>query len=277
VIGGLAAVVVVAAVALAVLRRRLAPPAEIALGVMPFKSVTDDPAHAGLRAAMRDGLNTQLSLLEGVKVYSREFLDFLVRREGLSEYEAASRLGIRKVLSGTVNAKGADVRVEVQIVDIATGTLDSSFVVIGSDNALIELESDVAHAVIEKLGVALTGADTHRLESFRATDVGAYRRFLATEGENPRPSAAPAPAPEPSGGPSSWLLPRSAWAEDAGREEVLAFLERYRKAIEAGDLSTLAGLYVQFPEEQRTALVHYFKDSSDLRVKLEDVDIAIAG
>ena len=102
---------------------------------MPFKSVADDPVHAGLRAAMRDGLNTQLSFLEGVKVYSREFLDFLVTREGLSEYEAASQLGIRKVLSGTVNARGADVRVEVQIVDIATGTLDSSFVVVGSDNA----------------------------------------------------------------------------------------------------------------------------------------------
>src|SRR5262249_56784481 len=131
------------------------------------------------------------------------------------------------------------------------------------------------HPVHDRRGVAPTGATPRRLEGFRATDVGAYRRFLATEGENPRTSTAPAPAPEPSGGPSSWLLPRSAWAEDAGREEVLAFLERYRKAIEAGGLSTLAGLYVQFPEEQRTALLHYFKDSSDLRVKLEDVDIAI--
>src|SRR5262249_37023851 len=87
--------------------------------------------------------------------------------------------------------KGADVGVEVQIVDMGAGTLDSSFVVVGSDNALIELESDVAHAVIEKLGVALTGADTRRLESFRATDVGAYRRFLATEGENPGPPLHP--------------------------------------------------------------------------------------
>src|SRR5262249_56211224 len=110
-------------------------------------------------------------------------------------------------------------------------------------------------------------------------DVGGCRASRATGGENPRPAAAPppAPAPEPSGGPSSWLLPRSAWAEDDGREEVLAFLERYRKAIEAGDLSTLAELYVQFPEEQRTALVRYFKDSTDLRVKLEDIDVAIAG
>ena len=85
------------------------------------------------------------------------------------------------------------------------------------------------------------------------------------------------PAPGPPDGPSSWLLPRSAWAEDAGRDEVMAFLERYRKAIEAQDLDTLASLYVEFPPEQRAALVHYFKDSADLRVKLEDVDVAIAG
>jgi TolB-like protein/ketosteroid isomerase-like protein len=280
VLGGIAAAVLVAAAAWLVILRRQSVrlPSGVALGVMPFKSVADDAVHTGLRAAIRDGLNTQLSLLEGVKVYSREFLDFLVTREGLSEYEAASRLGIRKVLSGTVAAKGDDVRVEVQIVDIATGMLDSSFVVVGSDNALIELESDVARAVIGKLGVQLSGADTRRLESFRATDVGAYRRFLATEGEGPRASAPPAPPPGPSDGPSSWLLPRSAWAEEAaGRAEVMAFLERYRKAIEAGDLETLAGLYVEFPEEQRTALVHYFKDSADLRVKLEDVDVAIAG
>src|SRR5262249_59286325 len=101
---------------------------------------------------------------------------------------------------------------------------------------------------------------------------------LATEGEGPRTSAAPTPTPPPPDPPSSWLGPRSAWADEVpGRDEIMAFLERYRRAIEARDLETLAGLYVQFPEEQRTALVHYFKDSSDLRVKLEDVDIAIAG
>src|SRR5262245_19823653 len=281
VVGGIAAssvIVLAGAAGLMVLGRRRTPlPSGIALGVMPFRSVADDPAHAGLRVALRDGLNSRLRLHGGVKVYSRELLDFLVPREGLTEYEAATRLGIRKALSGTDSAKGDDVRVEVQIVDIATGTLDSSFVVVGSDTALIELESDVARAVIGKLGVELTGADTRRLEGFRATDVSAYRRFLATEGESTRPAPGP-PTTPPADGPSSWLLPRSAWAEDTtSRDEVLAFLERYRKAIEARDLDTLADLYVEFPPEQRAALVHYFKDSADLRGKAEDVDGAIAG
>jgi TolB-like protein/ketosteroid isomerase-like protein len=279
VVGGIVAAVVFGATAgLLLLARRAAPPSGIALGVMPFKSATNDDLHVGLRAAIRDGLNTQLSLLESVKVYSREFLDFLVTRQGLTDYEAASRLGIRKALTGTVTARGDVVRVDVQIVDIATGTLDSSFVVIGNNDALIELESDVARAVIEKLGIALTATDTRRLEGFRATDVATYRRFLATEGEALREAPPSTPKPAPPEGPSSWLLPRTAWAEDGtGREAVMAFLERYRTAIEARDLDALARLYVEFPPEQRTALERYFKESTDLRVKLEDVDVAISG
>jgi TolB-like protein len=245
---------------------------------MPFKGIPDDARHTGLRTALRDAVNTQLSFVDGVKVYSREFLDFLVTRQGLTEYEAASRLGIRKALSGTVSARGEDVRVEVQIVDIATGTLDSSFVVVGRDEGLIDLESDLAHAVIDRLGIPLTRADARRLEGFRATDASAYRRFLETEGEVAGGLPTPAGGPPPPDGPSSWLLPRSAWAEDTGaRQEVLSFLERYRRAIERGDLDALAGLYVEFPPEQRTALVRYYKDSRDLRVTLEDVDVAVAG
>ena len=279
VVGGIAAAVVLAgAVGLLVLGRQPVPTSSITLGVMPFKGAGEDGAGADLRAALRDALNTQLNLLEGVKVYSREFLDFLVTREGLTEFEAATRLGIRKMLSGTVTAKGDGVRVEVQIVDIATGTLDSSLVVVGSGDALIDLESDVARAVIGKLGVELTVADARRLEGFRATDVETYRRFLATEGEAGRAVPAPGSPPGSREGPSSWFGPRSAWADEgAGRKEILDFLERYRTAIEARDLDALARLYVEFPAEQRAALARYFQDSTDLRVKLEDVDVAIAG
>src|SRR5438552_1380092 len=128
-VGERVAVVPGGAVGLFVVRRRAIRTSGVAVGVTPFKTAADDVVHPALGAALRDGLNTQLSLLEGVKVYSREFLDFLVTREGLTEFEAASRLGMRKMLSGTVTAKGDDIRVEVQIIDIATGTLDTSFVV----------------------------------------------------------------------------------------------------------------------------------------------------
>ena len=61
--------------------------------------------------------------------------------------------------------------------------------------------------------------------------------------------------------PSGWLLPRSAWADDeAARREVVAFLERYRSAIETRDLDALAGLYAQFPPEQRDALRAYQRE-----------------
>src|SRR5262249_49897389 len=58
--------------------------ARVALGVMPFKSLGGG-AEDWRREALRDGLNTQLSQLSHVKVYSKEFLDFLISRKGLTE------------------------------------------------------------------------------------------------------------------------------------------------------------------------------------------------
>ena len=280
VVGGIAAALVLAGAAGAILlgpRRRADVPV-VRLGVMPFKGLAGDVEHVWLRAAVRDGLNTQLSTLAGVKVYSREFLDFVMTRQGLSEYEAATTLGIGKLLSGSVGIVDTLVRVEAQLVDIVTGTVESSVVVIGREDQLVALQSDLARAVIDRLGLVLTVADVRRLEAYRTNDAEAYRRLLET-GEAtvaiPPPPALEAPPREP----ESWLAPRSAWAGelDAARAEVAAFLERYRKTIEARDVDALAMFYVEFPSDQRVALARYFADAPDLRVTLDDVDVNVAG
>jgi len=83
------------------------------------------------------------------------------------------------------------------------------------------------------------------------------------------------PAPDP----GSWLGPRAAWADDeaVAQAAIMAFLERYRAATEAGDVTGLATMYADFSAEQRAALQSYFGTVSDLRVSLEKVDVATSG
>jgi len=69
--------------------RKPADGSPIALGVMLFKPMGDPGERGWIRDALRDGLNTQLSGLSNVKVYSKEFIDFLVTRQNLTEIEAA--------------------------------------------------------------------------------------------------------------------------------------------------------------------------------------------
>src|SRR5262249_34144831 len=162
-----------------------------------------------------DSLNTQLAELAGVRVYSREFLDFLMTRQGLSEVEAATRLGIEKMLTGVVTVVDDAVHVDTQIVDTTSGVIEGSFTRDGRRTDVPWLESEVVLGVIQKLGLHLTGADEDRLAAHRATDIEALRRLMRVEGDKvaPPPPSSP-PIPRPDG--SSWMAPRSAWAEGQG-------------------------------------------------------------
>src|SRR5512139_3219309 len=112
------------------------PRGQIALGVMLFKSLGGGGEQEWRREALRDGLNAQLSQLSGVKVYSKEFIDFLMSRKGLTDVEAASELGIKKMLSGSFVVVGGKLRVETHIVDVETGLMESSYTTVGDESDL---------------------------------------------------------------------------------------------------------------------------------------------
>src|SRR5213076_1375974 len=238
----------------------------LTVAVLQYKVSAVAPDDAWLRDAVRDGLNTQLSEVAGVKVYSREFLDFIISHEKASEMEVATRLGIDKMLTGSVTVMGGTIRVDTQIVDVATGMIESGFTRIGRRADFLRVESEVILGAIEKFDVRLTEEEKERLAARREADVDVLRRLLAIER---------GPAPDP----GSWLGPRAAWADDEAvvQAAIMAFLERYRAATEAGDVTALATMYADFSAEQRAALQSYFGTVSDLRVSLEKGDVATAG
>src|SRR5436305_104192 len=71
--------------------------------------------------------------------------------------------------------------------------------------------------------------------------------------------------------------PARADAPPAARQEILAVLERYRRATEARELPALAAVYVDFPPERQAAQRRYFENVRDLKVAIENVDIAVVG
>ncbi len=249
------------------------------MAVLQYKVSADAPDDAWLRDAVRDGLNTQLSEVAGVKVYSREFLDFLMSHGKASEMEVASRLGIDKMLTGSVTVMRGTIRVDTQIVDVASGMIESGFTRIGRRADFLRVESEVILGAIEKFDVRLTEEEKERLAARRESDVDVLRRLLAIEGGTPAPPAGAPSERVPAPDPGSWLGPRAAWADDEAvvQAAIMAFLERYRAATEAGDVTALATMYADFSAEQRAALQSYFGTVSDLRVSLEKVDVATSG
>lgn len=252
-----------------------APPAAAAVltvGVTGVSARGDAPAW--MQDNTRDGLNTLLSKVASLRVFSREKIDFLRQRRGLSEIEVAETLGIQKMISGTLAVEGDSVVLEARVVDISTGVLDASEVASGRSEELIELQNQLASALLTKLGVQLSAAEREALFARRTkATLDAYRLLGETFGE--APVGPPAPA-APEGRTSRLAWPRPAWAQSA-ETDILALLEKYRSAIERKDLDGVAATHVELNDEQHAGFERYFQSADDLRVTVGDVDVLVDG
>jgi class 3 adenylate cyclase/TolB-like protein/ketosteroid isomerase-like protein len=271
----------------------VAPPAEheateqVVLGVMLFEPLGDDPGDAWMREALRDGLNAQLSRLSGIKVYSKEFLDFLMTRQGLTAIEAATRLGISKMLSGSFVVVGDRVRVETRVVDVASGVLEDSYTTEGPRKDFLALQDEVTLEALTRMELPITDRDRRMLAERRTTNVEALRLLL--DAERAKGGGAPVrPTPDDAAsGPrlSRWsktfriLLPSACLAADESDERVRIrdLLDRYRHAMEAGEVEQVAAVHADFSAEQAAAQRRYLSGVRGLRVSIDDVDIAVVG
>jgi adenylate cyclase len=256
-----------------------APPAAPAAAELITVGVTGVSARGEVPPWMqdttRDGLNTLLSKVRRLRVFSREKIDFLRQRRGLSEIEVAETLGIQKMISGSMAMENGDVVLEVRVVDISTGILDASESLRAPPGDLIELQNQMASTLISTFGVNLSPIEREELFAQRTKDtLDAYRRLADTFGEAPPGSDEP-PKPRPR---TSWLRWTDvAWAQDAAHDEVLAVLEAYRAALEHEDVDAVAATHVSLSDEQRDGFVRYFASAEGLTVTLSGIDVLFDG
>jgi class 3 adenylate cyclase/TolB-like protein len=254
---------------------RPAPADPLTVGVTGVSAIGEVPAW--MQDNTRDGLNTLLSKVARLRVFSREKIDFLRQRRGLSEIEVAEALGIQKMISGTISMTSGDVVLEVRVVDISTGLLDASESMRGPSDGLIEVQNQVASALLTALGIQLSQNELSDLFARRTKEtLDSYRRLADTFGEAPQE---PPQKPEPHK-QTSWLAwTATAWAEtgDGAQADVAALLETYRAALEREDVEAVAATHVSLSDEQRAGFVRYFESAENLSVALNDVEVLLDG
>ena len=187
----------------------------VTLGVMGFRNVGGSGAEDWRCDALRDGINTQLSRLSQVKVYSKEFIVFLSTRKGLTEIEAASQLGIRKMVSGSVVTSKGAVQIELHVVDVDSGVLELSYDV-RRRRRFLDLRNKLALDVIARLNLPVSDAERQVLLAQQTTDVEALRLLLeastaapADRRRRPTPNRAPGIPARSGGGSAASLLRRA--------------------------------------------------------------------
>jgi CHAT domain-containing protein/TolB-like protein len=272
-----AALLVVLAVVGGWYASQLRPAGPVVVGVMevqPRGSRVPD----WMRELTRDSLNTILSKLGDIRVFSRQKIDFVRDKRGLTEIEAAEALGMEKMLATSVTVKGSEVTLDLDIVDIDTGMLDASERVQGPIDDLMSLQTELALSAARLLGAEPSEDQVRAIVASRGNDtLDSYRMLSDTLGGEGGGEGEP---PSPSGDDSSWLpSPGNAYAQETSPDEraIHALLQRYETALESESVDQLAILQTEMSPKQRESLERYFSHADDLAVTIVDVDVLIEG
>ena len=120
------------------------------IAVMPFVNATGDPDDIYISEGMSDELRDQLGQVPGLRVAARS--SSVVFRDDMADaVTVAERLGVTKLVEGSMRRQGDELRVTIQIIDGATGFQDWTDSYSRSTRDLLAVQQDIASAVVTRV------------------------------------------------------------------------------------------------------------------------------
>lgn len=147
-----------------------------AIAVLPLENLSGDNAQEFLAAGLHDALITTLSRVTRFRVTSR----YSTRRvdRNLALGEIAERLGVDKLLAGSVLRDGDSVRVNVELLDAATERPLWTESFTREFDGLIPMQNEIASSVAREVKIRLTPEETRRLAIRQGPDSATYEAYL---------------------------------------------------------------------------------------------------
>src|SRR5438067_8106737 len=159
-------------------RMRPTPAApEKSIAVLPFANLSEDKANAYFAEGIQDEIVTRLAKIADLKVISRTSTQQYQSKPG-NLSEIAKQLGVANILEGSVQKAADQVRVNVQLIEVAS---DSHLWADTYDRKLVDIfvvESEVAKAIAESLQAKLTGGEQQALAAKPTNNSEAYDAYL---------------------------------------------------------------------------------------------------
>jgi eukaryotic-like serine/threonine-protein kinase len=152
-------------------------PPRTAIAVLPFENLSGEGSHAYFAGGLHDELLTQLSKVAALTVMGRtSVMAYAGTVRPL--WEIATELGVGSIVEGSVQVLGNRLRVNVQLLEAATGghlwaesydrTMDDAFAI----------QSEIAQQVVAAVGGTLGARELQALSANPTTDSEAYLLYL---------------------------------------------------------------------------------------------------
>jgi TolB-like protein/DNA-binding SARP family transcriptional activator len=153
---------------------------EPSIAVLPFRSLTGDPAHCFIAEGLVEDLIEALSRVPNLFVISR-LSTLAFKNHERQPRELGEMLGVRYVLSGSVRVFGDRLRVTIELADTQLGAalwcskLDERIV------DLFEIQDRLSEVIVRRVAFYLHAAETSRVRTKRPETLEAYDLLLRAQ------------------------------------------------------------------------------------------------
>src|SRR5256884_5746191 len=147
------------------------------IAVLPFENLSEEKANEYFAEGIQEEILTRLAKIADLKVISRTSTQRYQSKPG-NLAEIAKQLGVANILEGSVQKATDQVRVTVQLIQVAS---DSHLWADTFDRKLTDIfgvESDVAKAIADALQAKLTGGEQRALAVKPTNNSEAYDAYL---------------------------------------------------------------------------------------------------
>ncbi|MEO6120245.1 MAG: protein kinase [Terriglobales bacterium] len=147
------------------------------LAVLPLKNLSPDAGQQYFAEALTDELTSELGSLRALRVTSRTSAN---RYAGSTRSlpEIARELNVDAVMEGSVFRDGKTVRISLKLIDGQTDQPLWSARYERPADSTMSIQREVARAVVEKIGLSTSPAETQYFQSSRTRNPHAYEAYL---------------------------------------------------------------------------------------------------
>jgi TolB-like protein/Flp pilus assembly protein TadD len=172
-----AAVIISAAAGFFLLPRAVWRKVDKSVAVLPFQNLSSDPENAYFADGIQEEVLTRLAKIADLKVISRASTQQYQSEPG-NLAEIAKQLGVANILEGSVQKAGDQVRVNVHLVNVQTGSQLWAETYDRKLSDIFAVETEIAKGIAESLQATLTGREEQALAANPTNNPEAYDAYL---------------------------------------------------------------------------------------------------
>jgi TolB-like protein/cytochrome c-type biogenesis protein CcmH/NrfG len=147
------------------------------VAVLPFQNLSSDPENAYFADGIQEEVLTRLAKIADLKVISRASTQQYQSEPG-NLAEIAKQLGVANILEGSVQKAGNQVRVNVHLVNVQTGSQLWAETYDRKLSDIFAVETEIAKGIAESLQATLTGREEQALAANPTNNPEAYDAYL---------------------------------------------------------------------------------------------------